>query len=337
MPKRRQQNEGIHKVSDTDKTQLMGTRLRPYIPHFLLGSGFAVLIALTVYSWAGHGEHFPTIAPGSYAGLIQIPGKEEVPFFVERKHDSDDVLFIGLSAGWEAQVTSATVRAASNSEWDLPLTIRGDQATFQLVGSTISASHYSGRISELGAQNEGTWVLSRAQESDNIEVYNPAQLQLRTLLTHEYLGLSGQVLSLEEKLTQQKKELEQFTQLSTEAGLAEAKSAEQLKILESEIASIEQKLSKQRKNIEKLKEQITLTQKVSAEGKLLLLAKESLDREARWAASIIKQAPDVKEEGLAEKIQMAKKLLDLKRQIAATRNEIFRQRFGTTAPEAEAP
>lgn len=317
----------------------MGTRLRPYIPHFLLGSGFAVLIALTVFSWASHGEHFPTIAPGSYAGLIQIPGKEEVPFFVERKPGSDDVLFIGLSAGWEAQVTSATVRAASNSEWDLPLTIRGDQATFQLVGSSVSSSssQYSGRISELGAQTEGSWVLFKTLESDNIELHNPAQLQLRTLLTHEYLGLSRQVLSLEEQLTQQKKELEQFTQLSTEAGLAEAKSAEQLKILENEIASIEQKLSKQRKNIEKLKEQIALTQKVSAEGKLLLLAKESLDREARWAASVIKHAPDAKEEGLAEKIQMAKKLLELKRQIAATRNEIFRQRFGTDAPEVEAP
>jgi hypothetical protein len=316
-------------VSDTEKEKTISFKLKPYAPHIGLAAGIILLCIGIFFSWGGAGARFPMLAPGSYAGWIQLSASDEISIMIERSTHSEDLLFVAFEPGWEPQVTSASVRAGGDvGAWELPLTIRGAGATFQLVGERVDGANFQGKIMELGSQREGRWKLSRSKEVDFVEAQDPAQLQMRILLTQEYATLTQQSEELETTIETQKSDITQLTRLINESGLAEEQSAGQVKLLEAELSDIQQKLDSQRASSKRIMEQIDLSQRVSASGKLAALARESLEREARWAKSILKTAPEIKQEGLAESLARAQALIELKQQIDSARNTIFRLRYG---------
>lgn len=320
-------------MSDTEKEKTISIMLKPYAPHIGLAAGILVLCVGIFFSWGGTGARFPMLPPGSYAGWIQLGASDEISIMIERSPNSEDLLFVAFEPGWEPQVTSASVRAGGDSgAWELPLTIRGAGATFQLVGESVNGTNFQGKIIELGNQREGRWRLSSCSEVDYVETQNPAQLQMRILLSQEYATLTRQVETLEATIERKKSEINQLNRLINESGLAEEQSAEQVKLLEAEASQLQQKFESQISSSKRLMEQIDLSQRVSASGKLVALARESLEREARWAKSILKTAPEIRQEGLAESLARAQSLLDLKQQIDSARNTIFRLRYNSSPP-----
>lgn len=304
--------------------------MRFSVPYLLLAAAFVALLFVLVSPWLRSNQRFPTLPPGAYVGTIRGLESSTIPIYVRRAVGQDDVLFTGFSEGWKPQVLSAMVRAGD--EWELPLIVHGPAGTWQLVGKESEPLRYSGKISATQGAVSGTWELYPAVDvpvSLNSEVGDfRLLLSLRGELEEAELARK----QAEESYTSQKTALDSLLSFMNDKGAMQASVEEKFKLAQAEFAGLRANLEQRLKAVSQAEEQLQVAQRVTAAGKLVALGRESLEREARWAETMLRTSSESVTEGLGEAVARGREILEIKRQIEGEKNAIFRLKFlGTEA------
>ncbi|MBX7143496.1 MAG: hypothetical protein K1X79_03520 [Oligoflexia bacterium] len=294
-------------------------------PYAILAVAVGVLALFLVLPWLRSNERFPTLAPGSYIGFIRGLEPDFLPLYVHRAEQQDDVLIAPLGQGWQPQVVSAMVR--SSAEWELPLVVRGPGGTWQLIGKEKQPLQYTGTIMATQGAARGTWDLLPLPEVLEPQGEEVKELRLLLSLRAELDQVSRAAQQAEQEFRAQQEALDKLVSFMSDKEAMQASSEEKFKAAQAEFSAQRATLESRLASVSQAQEQLQVAQRVTAAGKLVALARESLERESRWAETMLRTSSESVTEGLGEAVARAREILEIRRQIEGEKNAIFRLKF----------
>jgi hypothetical protein len=320
--------------STENKTNTSASPLRRFAPHVIAVLALLSLFVVSTLLWLEMKSRFPVLEPGAYFGTISgILEKEHesLHFYVERPPQGDDLFFCILRPGWKPQMVSAMVRSGSpESNWLLPVTVINDEAKLKFIGARAGPGEYTGNVSDAQHKTEGTWTLNRIDNLSSAAATDSDAEDLKLWLRAraDLADIDRAIAEAEQKVPEQKADIEKLQEFISERGKAQASSDAKYKTAQDELALTKAIFVERREKLQKLQERIEISQRSSAGGKLVMLARESLERDARWAESMLRTSGTETVAGLDLAVEQGQKILALKREIELEKNTMFRLRFG---------
>lgn len=316
------------------------TAVRRFLPHIVAVLALISLLIVSTLLWLEIKRRFPMLEPGGYFGVIQgaFPDQDEqLRFYVERPPEGDDLFFCILKDGWKPQIVSAVMRSGdSDNGWLLPVTVVGERAKLKFIGARTGPGSYRGSVTNLADAAEGAWTLDAVKDSPSVMSPNDVDdLRLWLRKRAELAEVEAAIREAEARVPQQKADIEKLTEFISERGQVQASADAKFRSAKDELAHTKRELEERQDRLRKLQERIEISQRVSPSGKLAMLSRESLERDARWAESILRTSGAETVAGLDVAVERGEKVIALKREIEFEKNSIFRLRFG--APGAAAP
>ena len=294
--------EEFEPVSDSDAATDVYAESEPPSPLVLLSQnriklGLVLIgvVVLGAYLWSGAKSGFPKIAAGSYIGSISIPGAKQVSstfkFYLERSSADDELLFIVLREGWLPQkVLPAT---QSSSDMSFPVTISGKDGSFRFEGRQLADGQYAGKVIYIDSGRVGTWTISpvKVEPKDSTDK-ETNQVRDWLLLKAGLVDAVARYESLSQNMAKQKAEIDSLSGYVTEGGDLKARAAKKLDGIKREQSDARQLLERKQKEAKELEDKIEIAESVTRMGRLVSLSRESLEREARWADSMLRSIGD---------------------------------------------
>lgn len=264
---------------------------------------FLAVIVLAVFAALGAGgylayqaytEVFPALPNGLYMGTIEVRGRDPKPLFVDSSHGPRDLV---VAIGDDAMPAQRMKTVDASGSAGLPLIITGRETRLRLIGSEYEPGRYKGAFFDPIRNERGDWMLERA---------TPAPLAPEQRQYLQQWAVAYQEL------------------LSVERGLSRAYSGAALGSLGGGDAP---DLSAHQAELDRAVRNLDLSGRLSDEGLLVQLSRESIQREGRWVEQVLKlEAPETSpsfDEDLARAYQV-KGLLD---QIATERRLLDERAF----------
>lgn|GEM_PF-1671778 len=304
---------------------------RRWFPHLVAVLALLALIVMSCLFWLEVSKRFPRIEAGSYVGNIIGAGLSDkqrpVKFYVERAPGGEDLFFAILKPGWTPQVVSSVVSSAGRlqSQWLLPITVQGPEGKLRFIGTTVGPFRYGGAVTNLDTGREGEWSLRviHAVPSATDDV-DGTEIRLWLLLWAELQDVEAKIAAAEAKVPEQRAEIEKLTNLLTEGVQLKIKSNEKFIQAKEDLQRVKEQLEIKREQAKRLEASIEVSQRVTGMGRLVSLARESLEREWRWADSMLRAGVKDQSEDLKAAIERAERITALKKEIARQR-EALRQ------------
>ncbi len=286
------------------------------------------LVLLSIYFWIDSTKHFPEVSAGSYIGSIEgvfaDNEHEQTDFYLERGQAEDEVLFILLKQGWKPQKIVTVMPAAekAKSRWLLPLIAAGEGSRLQLVGEDNGDHAYHGVARELVSGREGTWkltpIFTKAKKAEGKET----DIKLWSLLRGELIEIQKKVQEYQQKADTQKAEIKKLSDLITEGEQLRSRANDKFVSVRDQLADLREQLANRQEEIMRLEESFQVSEKVTGMGKLVLLSRESLDREWRAIDSLLRTEVSKESPALDEEVARAEKILAIQSAIEIERSRI---------------
>lgn len=316
-------------------------RFGRYMVPGLLIAGITLLVSITLYLWFELRRHFPDLPAGRYSGFISDHGNDGeakvLPLLVNALPDEHLLEVIILSPG--AQLQTIPWGLASETSLKMPLVINappgmessstsGAPVQFRLSGQAAENQTFSGTVLNLASGRQGTWKLNPFRASPP---QKPGEQELKEhllwlSLREELSQIESRVEFLENKLPQQREEIAKLTDLVAEGETLRARANQKFGTAREDYFKIAEELKVKQAEAKKLSDSLDVAQRVSNSGRLVSLARESLDREWRWADSMLRTAVWEQSDAFAAAVERGAKIAQLKREI-----QLERERLATLA------
>ena len=304
---------------------------RRYFLPMLLGM-LLVAVALGVLSlWSKQDEAFPTLPPGSYAGELRGVFADETQsvFWYVESSPQEPALFVAvLRRGWEPQ--SVRLVGESLSGEPRPLILTGEEGTIQLTGRPAASGQYRGKLIEHNRQVQGDWMLGPVSDAPPTLALqgNESGLRLWLTLRAELRGVEAKRAIAEQDLTRQRAEVERLTAYVTDDKLLRSQADTRFDQAKAELEQRSAKLRAAQAEVAALAKQFALSQRIAGAGKLVSLARDTTDREARWIRSMLRTSGNESAEEL-EARERAEKIIAVQAEIVEERRLLEEQRAAT--------
>lgn len=254
----------------------------PLWMHILAGALLLALLAGTSLLIVDVRRRFPVLPPGAYLGAIEGLGEEDGRFYIERAAGSPQLFVVMLHEGWDPQLVEMFDREGKMSA-PLPLTVVGPGTTISFVGTDQPAGVFRGRVERLGATGEGRWELRPLIEES---------LPLSNKELGGWLALRGELEQIEVKLAAYHRELQRKSEerdrlqaFVGDTGTLAARAASKLAEEQSSLDQARVRLDEIQRESRERERELRLASRVTPMGRLASLARESLERDARWYES----------------------------------------------------
>lgn len=246
-------------------------------------------------------EYFIPLPPGSYAGVIEgALDQSGVPLYIERAPENRDLFVAVLKSGWNPQFRDSTVSVDSDSVSSgfLPLLLSDGVTQVELSGGEFDGSEYRGRAYNITNSTVGVWRLRPVHAPPSNLAAQEGAVKLWLSLRAEVQGIRDALTALDQQVPHQRAEIERLSQLVTEGQELRMRANSRFADVRREVAEAQKQLNQERKEVRALEESLDVSQKVTAQGRLVGLARETLERESRiveeserlagehWAAGI---------------------------------------------------
>jgi hypothetical protein len=261
---------------------------------------------------------FPPLAPGVYAGFIKPAQQEGFPWFVEVLPNSSDVLVSAGSAALPAQ--RALIMEPSRST-RLPLIISGEGRRLRITGEASEDGQSKGEFSDPISGEKGAWTLKRIVVSDLASDAQSALVAWGAAWTvaNGYAVRATEVrlkndesrariASLKEAVTKQGEVRAPASGGAVKPALPDDKEQREIAVKKGELESLIQNLS--------------AGNKVSPAGRLAVLSRESIEREAAWIENALDLTAPEAAAGFDAQYERALRVKALQDQIADERGLI---------------
>lgn len=274
-----------------------------------------VIAAWFLYSRAEH--VFPRLEDGAYRGLIEGISTEPAVFYLEKRSTSDSFVAWVLREGWEPAVMSAFTRPAEGKD---ALKMSGPDGDFMLFGVENGPGRFEGTIKDVNGKKSGSWKFTRMP--DDSPPPDPS-LRLWLLFNADLRGVEKRLAELESRIPEQKKEIVKLTTfIEAKEGL-KANADKKFEEEKGKAEKLRQELAQRESSVDALQKKVDLAYRVTDMGKLVSLARESIEKDRSWVKSQLKGSGEVETPELNESYDKAKRIVTLRRQIAEENDKIY--------------
>ncbi|MCO6430649.1 MAG: hypothetical protein J5J00_07285 [Deltaproteobacteria bacterium] len=304
-------------------------RARTILTVFLAALIVAALAAL--YLLRAPAETFPVIAQGSYIGGLDGPIKDSegrtLMFFAEGSGAGNHTFVSMVAPDWERKLI---IYDSGTQDSHPAVEISGPSGTFILSGEQSGNLSYQGKITEKGGQREGSWRLVRMGDFQSIKTDSEVQaLRARLELRAKIRTIDREIKLAEVAVSQQKSEIAKLQHYITEGESLRRNADKKYKDARDELYKLEEQVAAKKREANGLVQKLELSQRLTGMGKLVSLARESLERENRWVESMLKTSVSDTSLELEAAVEKGERILALKNEIALEQERIFRLNAGT--------
>jgi len=222
-------------------------------------------------------QSFPKLAPGMYAGTLRGPAEYGAgsDWLLTISDDFKDLRVAFLGADGTGNV------AQRDSSGYLVVTLTSDQMIFEGDGSNTALS---GSFRFTQSARKGSWDL---QPVSLKEIPLDQQFRNWLQLRSELFKVEQDIEIADKLIPVQKAEIDELSKVISDENALKDRGDQRLADLQEKIKTTEAELIKKRTLLQQAESQLLLAQRVALRGKLVNLARESNEREARWARSIL--------------------------------------------------
>ncbi len=272
------------------------------------------------------GKRFVWLPPGSYIGSIKgvFAKQGSVPVYVERAPESDEMFVVVLRPGWEPQIRSTVLFSADESGDQasrsyLPLLLSDGEMQLELIGGERDAKGFVGQARNISSNREGSWRLEPLR-SPPIDIESNAAEVRRWLMLRAELETGVERLDqLTQRLPAQRAEIEKLSAMLSEGQELRTRANSRFATLRGELEEAQRELEQERKEVRALEEALEVSQKVTPQGRLVGLARESLEREGRIVESMRRAQAGTSTADLEQEFIRAQEALSLQAEISQLR------------------
>jgi hypothetical protein len=252
-------------------------------------------------------EAFPKLPPGRYAGqfsgFAEFSGARDWMLTISDDYKKIEAVFLGGDdRGYPAQRNGSGY-----------LVIQAGEQNLILKGSSGDQATPHGELQVEGSKRSGEWSLAPLK----VEPFEADQaFRHWIMLRAEIARLERDTAVAEQLVPAQKAEIEELGQLITDVSAMKDRGAKRTQELQEQVLENEVALGKINKETVTAENQLRLAQKVTVKGKLVALARDSLDRETRWARSLTAGSAGAVSGDLENALQKAEEVAALKDALA---------------------
>jgi hypothetical protein len=287
--------------------------IRRFWPHALSIISLTLLISVVSVLVVESKDTFPTLEAGTYAGELTnvMGGSTPVEFYVDRPLQGEGLTVAVLAMGWTPQVVE-TKQHEGSALVEMPLIVTAPNGRLKLVGKKIGTATYSGVVYDVLHEHRGSWTLRGLPVAAS--PLSAEENKLMVSLRAELLGVEDQIASLEAEVVSQKDQYDRLSAAVSDGDVLKSRATEKFRSLSSELDQAQRDLAQRQEQARLLDQKVELSRKLSPMGRLVSLARESLEREDRWADKVLGNSEEDSKE-VREAIARGEKVLQLREQI----------------------
>jgi hypothetical protein len=253
--------------------------------------GIVVLVGGGIVLVRDFNRAFPQLRPGSYAGtLMSRDTNDTIPWWVEASVGNPDLF---VSVGLPGMLAQRGVVVEPSSNTRLPLIVSGTNRRFRIIGREDDNGAYEGAYTDPITSERGTWRLKRFEIS-------PLEKVVRDDLV-EWVTTWQSLRSVETKIEEVKNiydtdegRIEKLHRYAVEGDSLQKAASSRLSSTAAALEELKRENSAKKGQLDELIRNIDISKRVSHEGRLVELGRESISREARWFEQALHiAAPDV--------------------------------------------
>ncbi|MEY4668970.1 MAG: hypothetical protein RL518_1669 [Pseudomonadota bacterium] len=233
---------------------------------------------------------FPQLRPGIYAGTLVSSNKtESIPWMVESTVGSPDIF---VSVGLPGMQAQRGVVVEPSSKTRLPLIVSGNERRFRIIGREDDNSTYEGDYSDPITSERGTWRLKRYEISsldkavrDDLVAWVTTWQALRSVET--------KIEEVKNSYDTDEGRIEKLHRYAVEGDSLQKAANSRLSSTASSLEDVKKQNVRQKGELDELLRNIDISKRVSHEGRLVELSRETIAREGRWIEQALHiAAPD---------------------------------------------
>lgn len=315
--------ESSKRIEAVDDTRRGKRALR----HIVAVFGIFVVLGLFTLFWIRLRDQFPLIAPGEYLGELKFHGSANDNllskyFYLRRDTKPDKITVAVFRTGW-TPITLAVEESGAGDSWLYPLILKGPNTQLRLRGAPVGSSkRYAGVYEDLQGSDRGTWKLSPIQNLEG----DPKEIEeLRTWLNYkvELRDIEDQIFAAEGLNLSDSMREQQLNQFVTEGQDLKSQTVAREEAIRVQILEMRKQLKAKRLEALQLEQQLALSNEVTPMGRLVRLARDSLERDYRWIESVSRSSGGIRGDDLKAELKRAQDVLRLKEEILAEKEKVF--------------
>jgi len=295
-------------------------------------------VVLPIVAWAlflrGASGTFPILMDGTYVGTFGVEGAAtRYPWSVVKEPNGESLaVFVG-----DVRVPAQRVDARDPSgKTRLPLIVGTSETRLRFTGNELAQGEYGGDFINPISNERGAWTL-RKVPSDLIATALEDDLSRWYALWHELEGLEDDIQRAQAKADEHRSAVDSLNSYMSDGDALKKTANERLGRAGSEIESMRADLAGQQQLLDQKIRDFELSQRISPEGALVFLSRQTIQRESRWVELTLKLLSPESSPGFQQAIEKARRVKNLKRQIAQERGNASKAgaETGQGAPKRE--
>jgi hypothetical protein len=266
---------------------------------------------------------FPELSPGVYVGTIER-GEQGlvVPWYVVRYEGEHS---LGVSIG-DVRIAAQRVAPVDPSgKTRLPLTIGDSTIRLKFTGTRAEQPNsYEGRYFNPISNEKGKWRLSKVSP-ESASIKTDQDLVRWFSLWQEVERIEEQILASQRSADEQRAKIENLHKYVADGDTLRKTADVRLGRTDSALSSAIDELGLRQAQLDRSLRDFDLSQRISQEGKLVFLSRETLQRESRWIELTLELLAPETSIGFEQAFERAERVRSLKASIIQERKGIMKQ------------
>lgn len=276
----------------------------------------ASLIGGAVYLIREMNQTFPQMRPGFYAGVLSSNANDRVvPWSVEVNVGSADLL---VSVALDSVPAQRGAIVESSSGTRLPLIISGSDRRYRITGREVDDGFYEGEYSDPITSDTGRWSLRR------VDVGSLSSIDRDDLV--DWAATWRSLRAVEVKIEESKQafdsdqaRMEKLRRYAVDDDSLHKEADARASLTDIAVEEFKRSNANKRAELEGLLRNIDIAKRVSAEGRLVELSRESIQREGKWIEGALQLVAPEEPESVDQEFERALRVKGLQDEIESER------------------
>jgi len=234
---------------------------------------------------------FPQLRPGTYAGtLVSSQGGSTTPWWVESTVGNPDLF---VSIGRERIPAQRGVVVEPSSGTRLPLIVSGPERRLRIIGREDDEGGYAGDYSDPITSEEGTWRLKRFDtaplakgDHDDLVEWVTTWQSLR--------AVESKIEEIKRSYDSDDERIQKLQRYAVEGDSLQKAAGSRLTATAEALNEIKKQNAARKGELEGLLRNTDIARRISPEGHLVELSRESIQREGKWIEQALQlTAPEI--------------------------------------------
>jgi hypothetical protein len=285
-----------------------------------------LVVAAGVIAMRRYTAVFPDIAPGTYTGQLTAENTgRSVPWCVVR-FEGEQSLAVAIGDATLPAQRVAPVDPSGSTR--LPLIVGGSESRLRLTGKpSEEPGTFEGEYLNPISNKRGRWRLAKLS-------MQPSSAKLDHDVTtwfsiwREIERIEEEIQDAQQKADQQRASIDNLHRFVNEDGPLRKTADIRLGRADSELEAARAELQQRQSQLDRASRDFDLSQRISQEGRLVFLSRETIQRESRWIELSLRLLSPETSPGFDQALERAERVRALRREIREAREAAVQRSTG---------